>query len=83
MSDTGHLTCTQIVEFVTEYLDDGLSPAQRLAFERHVSLCPPCRGYLGQLRKIHRASGSIREDRVPEALRDNLLTAFRDWKATR
>jgi anti-sigma factor RsiW len=77
--ETGHLNCQQIVGLVTDYLEAGLSPAERLAFEQHVSFCPPCRGYLAQLRKIHRAAGSMREDDVPPELRDAIVGAFRDW----
>ncbi len=72
--------CRQVVELVTEYLDDGLETEERLAFERHVAICPPCRGYLSQLRRITRTAGTLREEDIPESLRDSLLSAFRDWK---
>ena len=70
----------QIVELVTEYLDGGLEVSERLAFERHVAICPPCRGYLSQLRRVSRVAGTLSEDDVPEPLRTSLLDAFRDWK---
>ena len=73
-------TCQQVVDLVTEYLDDGLAPDERLAFERHVAICPPCRGYLSQLRRVSSVAGTLREDDVPERLRSSLLEAFRDWK---
>ncbi|MDP9492115.1 MAG: anti-sigma factor [Actinomycetota bacterium] len=75
------LSCQQIVELVTEYLDGGLEVDERLAFERHVAICPPCRGYLNQLRLIGRTAGTLREEDVPEPLRESLIEAFRDWKA--
>ena len=73
------LNCRQVVELVTEYLEGGLAVDQRLAFEQHVAICPPCRGYLSQLRLIARTAGSLREEDVPEPLRESLLEAFRDW----
>lgn len=73
-------SCQQIVELVTEYLEGGLNPQERLAFEQHVTICPPCRGYLGQLRKLTRSVGGLREESLPPALRESLLHAFRDWK---
>ena len=75
------LSCQQIVELVTEYLDGGLDGDERLAFEQHVAICPPCRGYLNQLRLIARTAGTLREEDVPEPLRESLIEAFRDWKA--
>lgn len=73
-------TCQHTVELVTEYLEGGLEPAERLAFERHVAICPPCRGYLAQLRRVSEVAGTLSEDDVPERLRKSLLEAFRDWK---
>jgi anti-sigma factor RsiW len=73
-------TCRDVVDLVTEYMDGGLPADQRLAFERHVAICPPCRGYFAQLRKISRTAGGLREDELPEALRSSLITAFRGWR---
>ena len=75
------VTCRQVVDLVTEYLEGGLEADERLAFERHVAVCPPCRGYLGQLRVIVRGARTLDEEDVPEHLRENLLDAFRDWRA--
>ncbi len=73
-------SCREIVEFVTEYMEGGLLTAERLAFERHVAVCPPCRGHFAQLRKISRTAGGLREEQLPEALRASLIEAFRGWR---
>ena len=80
MSIRSSNTCQDVVELVTEYLEDGLLAEDRLAFERHVTICPPCRGYLSQMRRVSRAGGALREEDVPARLRGSLLDAFRDWK---
>lgn len=80
MSDES-FSCRQVVELVTDYLDRGLAADQRLAFERHVAVCPPCRGYLSQLRLITRTAGTLTEEDVPDHLRESILAAFKDWKA--
>lgn len=74
------MNCRHVVELVTEYLEGGLEVEERLTFEQHVAICPPCRGYLDQLRLIARTAGTLREEDVPEPLRESLLTAFRNWK---
>ena len=77
------LSCRQVVDLVTEYLEDVLPPDERLAFERHVAICPPCRGYLSQMRRLQEVTGTFKADDVPERLRASLLEAFRDWKSER
>ena len=36
------MTCTQIHELLPAYTDGELSPAHRVALERHMALCPAC-----------------------------------------
>ena len=83
MTDRIAFNCQQLVELVTEYLEYGLATDERLAFERHVAICPPCRGYLSQFRRVVRTAGALREDDVPEHLREGAISAFRDWKGGR
>lgn len=82
MTDIAY-TCQQIVEAATEYLDGGLTNPERVAFERHVAICPPCRGYFSQVRTVTRVAGALRVDDLPPEVRDGLLEAFRDWKQGR
>jgi anti-sigma factor RsiW len=77
-SDT--ITCRQLVELVTEYFDDALSPDDRARFEEHIMSCPPCRAYLEQMRQTIRLLGSIPEETVPPEAEEALLAALRGWK---
>jgi len=75
-----YLTCEELVELVTEYLDAALSPTDRMRFEEHMMTCPSCQAHLDQMRGTIEAVGRLATDAVsPEAERD-LLDAFRDWK---
>ena len=74
------LTCQEIVELVTEYLEGGLPPGRRLGFEEHVTMCPPCRSYFEQFRQTIRLGGAIREEELPTEMRAALVDAFRDWR---
>ena len=74
------LSCQELVELVTEYLEGTLPGPQRLAFEQHVAICPPCRGYFAQLRRTVKIGERLREEDLPEHFRDAMLAAFRDWK---
>lgn len=77
------LSCRDVVALVTDYLEDALPTEDRLAFERHIAICPPCRGYFAQLRGTVRAAGTLREEDLPEPMRESLLEVFRDWRSSR
>jgi predicted anti-sigma-YlaC factor YlaD len=74
------LTCQELVEVVTDYLEDRLPPEQRILFEEHVAFCSWCRTYLEQMRETVRLTGSLREEDLESEARDALLDVFRDWK---
>ncbi len=75
------LTCQELVELVTEYLEDRLPLAERTRFELHVCTCSGCRIYLDQMRAVVRASARIAEEDLSPAMREELLTVFRDWRS--
>jgi predicted anti-sigma-YlaC factor YlaD len=75
------LTCRDIVQLVTDYLEGGMAPESRLQFERHVAVCPPCRGFLAQMRETVRVSGEVTEESLSPEAREHLLAAFRHWRS--
>lgn len=77
------LTCRELIDLVTDYLERDLSPEERLRFERHVAICPPCRAYLAQMRETLRVAGRLTEESISPQARDALLHAFRDWRRQR
>jgi predicted anti-sigma-YlaC factor YlaD len=74
------LTCKELVELVTDYLEGALSPADRARFEEHLSMCTGCRAYVEQLRDTVRLTGMLTEDHLSPRVRDDLLGAFRAWR---
>jgi predicted anti-sigma-YlaC factor YlaD len=75
------LSCRELVEIVTEYLEGALSPQDYARFERHLGLCEGCTIYVDQMRETVRLTGMLREDQIPEGARTALLDAFRGWKS--
>ena len=75
-----HITCQEVVELVTDYLEDALPAGQASLFEQHLNFCDGCVLYVDQLRTTIATLGRIREADVPPETREKLLTAFRDWK---
>jgi anti-sigma factor RsiW len=75
------LVCQQVVELVTDYLEDALSAADRQRFERHLAGCPHCTEYLAQMRETVRLAGRVApEDLTPVMLTD-LTDLYRRWRA--
>ncbi len=80
MIDTEALSCQELVELVTDYLEGALDERDMQAFERHLSGCDGCSEYLEQFRATIRITGTLTlDDLGPEAERA-LLQAFRDWQ---
>lgn len=75
----GRLTCREVVELVTDYLEGVLSPVDQRRFEEHLATCPNCPEYIRQIKLTIDLSGRVTEESVPVDARDELLKAFRDW----
>ena len=75
-----HITCHEVVELVTDYLEGALDAGQTSLFEQHLNFCDGCVTYVDQLRLTIEAVGHVEEGDVPPATRDRLMQAFRDWK---
>ena len=74
------MTCKELVELVTAYLEDALDSDTRARFEAHLEKCDGCRHYLEQFRVTARTLGRIHDEQVDPAFRAKLLRAFRDWR---
>jgi anti-sigma factor RsiW len=74
------LSCKELVELVTEYLEGTLPPADRARFDEHVASCPGCTAYLRQMRDTLRVAGRLSEASLSDPARESLLAAFRAWK---
>ena len=75
------MDCQELVELVTEYLEDRLSPRDRARFEAHLADCEACRAYVEQFRRTIRALGRLPEESLSPEARDALLAAFRGWSS--
>ncbi len=75
------LGCRELVELVTDYLEETLPIEERARFESHLAGCDGCRTYLQQMREVLDTAGRLREESLAPAARDALLAAFRTWKS--
>ena len=71
------LSCRELVELVTDYLEGALSAAERERFEEHVAACDGCEAHLEQIRATIVLVRRTRElERRPEITA--LMRAFRE-----
>jgi predicted anti-sigma-YlaC factor YlaD len=80
MSVAPDVTCHEIVELVTDYLEGALSRQDRNAFERHLAGCDGCTNYIDQMRETIRLTGRLTEESLDPELRSELIAAFRDFR---
>ncbi|ALE07742.1 anti-sigma factor [Arthrobacter sp. ERGS1:01] len=77
------MSCQQVVELVSDYLDGALDPSTATLVEEHLAQCPGCATYLEQMRQTIGLLGAVREDQLSEATRTGLMAAFRDLRPPR
>ena len=75
------LTCHEIIELLSTYIEGGLTADDRRRVDEHLALCDGCTTYLEQMRETIRLSGMVTEEQVPEGEKTALLAAFRDWRS--
>jgi anti-sigma factor RsiW len=79
MSQLQQLTCQELVELVTDYLEGALEPAAHARFEEHVAGCDGCDTYLEQIRLTISLVGRLRPEHLGPDAEERLLDAFRAW----
>ena len=67
-----HITCQEVVELVTDYLEGTLGPHETALFEQHLNFCDGCDWYVDQMRttiatvgRIERGGRAARAARQP------------------
>jgi anti-sigma factor RsiW len=74
------LSCQELVELVTDYLEDALPEEARLRFEDHIARCGACAIYLEQMRETITLLGHLPPEAISPQAEAELLQAFRGWR---
>lgn len=78
MADGTAISCQEVVEVVTDYLEGRLPPEDVAIFEAHLELCDGCRWYLDQMRITIATVGRVEDEELSAELRDTVIAAFRN-----
>lgn len=79
------LTCQEITELVTAYVERQMPLMQRFQFRMHIGMCKHCRQYLRQMRTTLKVTGALPSEPIPTDVRDELarrLSALRKTAAS-
>jgi anti-sigma factor RsiW len=80
--DLEQLSCRELVELVTDYLEGDLSEDERARFDHHISRCDGCRAYLEQMRQTIDLLGHLPPAALSAEAERDLLEAFRGWRSS-
>jgi anti-sigma factor RsiW len=76
------MTCRELVELVTDYLEGRLPAATREQVEEHLAACDGCTAYIAQMRVTLSVLGRIPEETIPVQARQELIATFRELRAS-
>ena len=72
------LTCKELTELVTDYLEENLPWRERLGVQVHLWMCRHCQRYVDQMRKVIGLLRRLPTEPVPPKLVETLLAQFRE-----
>jgi anti-sigma factor RsiW len=78
--ENDEMTCQELVEVVTDYLEGVLPEPERARLEAHLAECRYCEEYIGQMRQTIDALGELSLEMISRARQQELLEAFRGWR---
>jgi predicted anti-sigma-YlaC factor YlaD len=74
------LNCQEVVELVTDYLEQALLPEMQAQFEEHIAECPGCDTYLEQVQQTIMLLRKLTEQQMFPKTKQELVEIFRNWK---
>jgi hypothetical protein len=77
----GKLTCREMTEAITDYLEGTLGFWRWVRFQMHLGLCLGCRIHLRQMKYTVRTLGRLPAGSAPPAVRLEMIQRFRTWKS--
>jgi predicted anti-sigma-YlaC factor YlaD len=80
VSSEREITCQELTEVLTEYLEGVMPVEDRLLLEAHLAICEGCVTYVTQMRQTIATLRELRPAHVEATVPDDLLEAFRAYR---
>jgi len=75
------LVCQQMVELITDYLEETMPRSQRRRFEAHIAGCEHCTEYLEQMRRTILLAGRLRAEDLSPEMSEEFAAIYRRLQA--
>ena len=70
------MICSEHEARIHEYLDNELSPVERVRFEEHLAVCPGCQQQVASARALFAALGGLQPVEEPAGFRESVLAGL-------
>ncbi|HEY7124989.1 MAG TPA: anti-sigma factor [Ktedonobacterales bacterium] len=80
MNTANELSCKEVVELVTGYLEHALLAETQAHMEAHLADCPGCRTYLLQIQQTITLLRALSQEPAFPETKEHLLRLFEQWK---
>ena len=74
------LTCQELTELVTDYVEGRMPLLRRAEFQFHLGICKHCRAYLKQMRATVHSLPHLPVEIMPPDVKAELLKRFASMK---
>jgi predicted anti-sigma-YlaC factor YlaD len=74
------LSCKEVVELVTAYLEHALLAETQAQMEAHLANCPGCKTYLLQIQQTIAMLRALSQEPAFPETKEGLLHLFAQWK---
>jgi len=74
------LSCQEMTDLVTDYLEGRLKLQDRVRFQLHIGMCRHCRAFLRARKMTIKTVGKLPVEPIADDVRDELLERFKNWK---
>jgi anti-sigma factor RsiW len=72
------LTCRQLVNMLSDYVDGELPPTLQRRLEAHLEGCTPCTAFLQTFKQTQTLAQSLHDEDMPPELRQRLRSFLRE-----
>jgi anti-sigma factor RsiW len=83
MTTVTGLACGEVVELVTDYLEDALPTPVTVVMTAHLSTCPDCSAYVAEMRQTIEILASLTPQPPSDDMSRRLRKLFRTWAERR
>jgi anti-sigma factor RsiW len=81
MNTEADVTCREVVELLSDYLDGAIPATDRARLDEHLAECDGCTAALEQLRETIRVTGTLTEEQVAQEQLEPVRSVFRAWRS--